>query len=759
MLATPLSTLRRALLALARSRGYLAAAALTLAVGIGATTALFGVVDAVLLRPLPYAAPERLVRVWPEGGVGKMTLASLQRRARAFAALEGWQPPQPVSDAFWRVQLGADARAVGRLVRVDGVAHRVVGVMPPSFRLPAPDVALWTPVRMDPAQVADYTWFWNLSLVGRLAPGVTAAQARAEARTLVPALRGEFPMRLPDEWGATMDVQPMQEAIVGRTRGTLYLLLGAVSVMLVVSIVNVAGLTLVRAARRERELTVRAALGAGRGRLFGELVAEGLVLAGVVAALGAALAWALTRGIVRMLPAGSSGVLPRVEEIAGDRRVLGVAVLVAVGAGALSTLIPAARASRPTVRGALAEGGRGSAGGRARQRTLRWLVTAQVGLGVTLAAGAGLLGLSLLRLLDEDPGFRAERVAVTAVPLPSVERDTAARARAFYGALLPRVRAIPGVTAAAMATGVPFDGGEGYGPIDVERFPTPPGGSRPNVANNTITADYARVLGVPLLAGRMLTDADRDGATPVAVVDAEAAKVLWEGMDPKDVIGQRVKYVYLDQWITVVGVVGNVRRDSLSARPAPTLYRPIGQGFAGPMRLVVRGTAAPETLAPALRRAVAELEPTVPLGRVEPLAGVVARSAARARFVAQLLAGFALVAVALGAVGVYGVVAYSVARRTREIGVRSALGASPLQIRALVLRDGARMAAAGIAATLAGALAAAGLGWAFLHGVRPVEPAVLLGVSATLLLVVLAASALPARRAARVDPLEALRTE
>jgi putative ABC transport system permease protein len=260
--------------------------------------------------------------------------------------------------------------------------------------------------------------------------------------------------------------------------------------------------------------------------------------------------------------------------------------------------------------------------------------------------------------------------------------------------------------------------------------------------------------------GRDLATTDRDDTPAVALVDAEAVRQLWPGLKLEEVIGQRVKYVYLKDWITVVGVVGDVRRDSLSANPVPTMYRPLAQGFAPQqMRLIARGSADAAALAPALRRIVAEVEPTVPVGRVQPLAGLVARSAARSRFVAQLLAGFALIAVALGAVGVYGVVAFAVARRTREIGVRSALGASPLQIRALVLRDGTRMALGGIAVGLAGALATAGLLRAFLFGVRTVEPLVLAGVSATLLLVVLAASALPARRASRVDPLVALRTE
>jgi predicted permease len=803
---TPLSDLRRASRTLRRDRGYLAAAVLTLTIGIGATTALFGVVNAVLLRPLPFAQPDRLVRVWPDAAVGKATFVSMREKARTLSALAAYQGAQQVSvltgdapsrvtasqvtgalfatlgvearlgralrpddevpaaervavvsDAFWRERLGADPRAVGRLVRVDGLPHRVVGVMPASFRLPSADVGLWTPARLDPRQFADYTWYFNLNLVGRLAPGVTAEQARAEMRTLVPRLRAEFPMRMPDDWGTTMDVQPLQEAIVGRSRGTLYLLLAAVGMTLLVAVVNVTGLTLVRTARRERELTVRAALGAGRVRLLRELTAEGLVIAAGAALLGSGLAWLLTRGIVRLLPGVPGQALPRADEITIDGAVLGAATLVALVTGVLATLLPAMRASRPDMRGALAEGGRNAAGGRARQRTLAALVTAQVALGVTLAAGAGMLGLSLVRLLDVDPGFRAAHVTVAEVPLPSVASDTTARARAFYATLEARARALPGVTDAAMATGVPFGGGEGLGPIHVEASPVAPGGALPTVAFNTVTPRLPRVLGVPLLAGRDFAPADDAEAPAVALVDAEAARVLWPGRH--DVVGQRIKYVYLKDWITVVGVVGSVRRDSLSAALVPTIYRPLMQNAVAPMRLVVRGTADAATLAPALTRIVRELEPTVPLGAVRPLSGLVADSAARPRFVAQLLAAFALVAVVLGAVGVYGVVAFAVARRTRELGVRSALGATPGAIRALVLRDGGRLAAAGVVVGLLGALASGRLLQRFLFGVSATDPLVLGAVSVLLPAVVLAASALPARRAARVDPLHALRAD
>ena len=805
---SPFPILQRALRALLRDPGYLATAVLTLALGIGVTTALFGVVHAVLLRPLPYADASRLVRVWPEAGVGKATYVSLAARTQTLAALAGYQTPQPVSvqgdgeparldasmvtgslfptlgvgaqlgralstgddapqaervavvsDAYWRERMGGDPRAVGRMVTVDGVQHRVVGVMPRSFRLPASSVALWLPARLDPANFGDYWWYWTLNLVGRLKPGVDVAQARAELRTLAPTLRGEFPMRLPDDWGATIDAAPLQESLVGSARRTLYLLLAGVASVLAVAVVNVTGLTLVRAARRERELVVRAALGAGRARLLRELLAEGVVMAALAGLLGAALAWGMTQLLVLAMPRAAGQALPRADEIAIDGTALAVACGIALLAGIAATLLPSLRASRPRIRGALADGGRTVAGSRARQRTLGALVTAQIAMGVTLAGGAGLLATSLLKLLQVDPGFRAEHVTVAEVPAPVVSTDTVAHTRAFYASLLTRVRALPGVQHAALGTGVPFSAsGEAQGPLDVEASPVAPGADRPSYSMSTISPGYPRTLGVPLLAGRELRDDDRAGTTRVALVDAAAARQLWPGR--QDVLGQRVKFVYLQEWITVVGVVGNVRRDSLSAEPRPTLYLPLAQHFApATMRLVVRGDADAAVLAPALRAVLRDLDPAVPLGSLRSLDGLVVESAARPRFVAGLLAAFALVAVVLGAVGVYGVVAFAVARRMRELGVRSALGATPAAIRALVLRDGASLATAGVACGIVGTLAVGRLLRGFLYGVGAADPLVLLAVSALLFAVTLLASALPARRAARADPLVTLRAD
>ena len=808
-----LADLRHAWRALRRAPAYLLAAVLTLALGVGATTALFGVVDAVLLRALPYAEPSRLVRVWPTNTTPDALYELLRARSGAYAALAAYTEPADVSvvvgveparvaaaaltgdllatlgvrpalgrplapddgragaapvavvsDAFWRERLGGDPRAVGRLVAVDGVAHRVVGVMAPGFALPSAGVALWTAARIDPTDGAAHWWNWRLHLVGRLRPGVTVAQAAAESRALVVRAGQEaFPMRMNADFGADLTVLPFQEALVGGARAPLLLLFAAVGVVLLVAVVNVTGLALVRAAGRVREVTVRAAIGATRARLARQLLAEGVVVAALAAALGAALAWGLTRAVVAALPRAGAGVVPRAEAIGVDGRALAFAVLVALAAGVAAAFVPALAAARVDLRGALADGARGAGEGRRRRRTLEALVAAQVALGVVLAAGAGLLGTSLARLRAVPPGFRTAQVTVAEVPPPAGGRagDRDARTRQFYDALVARARALPGVDAAALASTVPFDNRGLGGVFDLEAHPRPVGDDWKAVDYAAVSPGALGVLGVPLLAGRDVADADREGAPLVALVDVTAARRYWpELRDVRAVLGQRVRRPAPGSpWLTVVGVVGAVLRDSLDGAPDPTLYLPVAQDFVGELRVVTRGPAGPAALAPALRHAVRALDPTVPVGAVRPFGALVDGSAARARFVARLLVAFAGLAVLLAAVGVYGVVAFATARRTRELGVRVALGATPAAVRALVLGAGARLAMVGAAAGLVGAVAAGRLVRGFLYGVSPGDPWVLAGAAALVGAVTLGATLLPARRAARVNPLAALRAE
>lgn len=817
-----LPTLRSAWRALRRSPGYLAAAVLTLALGIGATTALFGVVDRVLLRPLPYREPAQLVRIW-NTAVADGLYDAIRTRSTAYQDVAAYgypfdatvladaaKRPEPVraqtssvtgnlfatlgvraalgrtlrpddgrpnaplvavvSDQYWRDHLASDPRVVGRRVSIDGTPYEIVGVMPPEFQLPAASTALWTAHRLDPTNRVDYWWSWSLQPIGRLKPGVTPAQAELQTRAIVErAGQHDYPSRMQPDFGRDLQVLPLQAALVGGARTTFVLLFGGVTVMLLVAVVNATGLALVRAAGRARELTVRAAIGAVRGQLVAQLVAEGLVVAGLAAVVGAGLAWGITRGLAAALPPALVEGVPGAEALGLDARALAFACVVALVAGVSAALLPALGASRVDLRGALTEGARGTTGGLGGRRGLARLVIAQVALGVVLAAGAGLLATSLTRLQAIDPGFRATRVTVAEVPKPiaadvppptAVQSD-AVRTRAFYDALLARVRTLPGVQVAALARTVPFGRGLYVSVLDVEAHPRAEGGEWNTFKYVNVTPGAMRALGIPLLAGRDLTDADREGAPLVAMVDSSAAHQYWpEFPDPRRVVGQRVRQPGdKAPWITIVGIVGGVRTDSLSGKASPTIYTPMGQESPQGMQVIVRGSVTAATLAPALRQIVGDLDRTVPVGRVRPLPEMVDASAARARFVTRMLVAFAAAAVLLAAVGVYGVAAFAVARRTREVGVRVALGAAPAAIRAMVLRDGARLAAIGVAI---GLIVAGGAGWVArgaLYGIAPVEPGVLAGVAVLFGAVALAATALPARRAARIDPLIAMRAE
>jgi predicted permease len=787
-----------------RQPAFTLVAVATLALGIGANAAIFSVVSAVLLRPLPFREPERLVSIWPGAAMTLGVFTDVRRRVRTFEDVAGYSPRGEVSltgtgreparveasrvtanfidllgvrpaigrafapgedrpgrdrvalisHGLWARRLGADSLVIGSRIDVDGLPRTVVGVMPPGFRFPSPDVQLWLPITFDAADVGSYWGYGRLAAVARLRPDVSVAQARAEAVPIIKDAGKLFPWRMPDTWGEGADVIPLHESLVGSTRHTLLVLLGAVGLLLVVACVNVANLLLGRAASREREFAIRGALGAGRGRLARQLLTESLLLAawGTVAGLAVAH-WSL-RLLVALLPAG----MPRLGEIAIDGTVFGFAATLALVTGVAFGLAPAARAARPDLRSALGAGGRGSDGGASpRRRLSAALVVAQVALAVILVTAAGLLIKSVWRLHHVDPGFRAEHAIVAVVPLPSFPADTPSRARIFYDAVVENIRRHPGVRAAAVTSHLPLSGRLSSSAIDVEGHPTPPGGIPPTPEMVSTSADYLRAMGIPLLAGRALFDSDREDGPWVALVDQTAARQLWPGESP---VGKRLKYVWQQRWITVVGVVGSVKRDSLSGPSYATVYRPMRQGLTpAAAHLVVRTDLDAASLSPALRAAVGAVDPNVPVTDVRRLSDVVAATAARARFTMLLLSCFAAVALLLGAVGIYGVVAYAVARRTREIGVRMALGADSPTVLRMVLRDGGRLAALGVLIGLAGALAASRVLAGLLFGVAPWDAQVFVLVPVALGAVALFATFVPARRAAHVDPLVAIRAE
>ncbi|MET0398767.1 MAG: ABC transporter permease [Longimicrobiaceae bacterium] len=793
---TLLQDLRFALRTLLRSPAFAGVAILTLALGIGAVATLFSVVDGVLLRPLPFREPDRLVSVSPALLRGEYVLA--RDRSRSFAELGGYQggvgfglsgggEPERVTGAYastnlfaalgaepllgrgfaagedqpgrgavvvlghglWRRRFGGDPAAVGRTVTLDGEPRTVVGVMPAEFRFPSAETELWVPVPLDPAPHAVGA-LWGMGgfqAVGRLAPGATPRQALAELGALARAMRAENPLWTPPEpYRADAAVVPLRDAVVGEVRPTLLVLLAAVGFVLLIACANVANLLLARGLGRAREMALRSALGAGRGRLVRQLLTESLVLALAGGAAGLLLAsWGL-RWLVAALPADT----PRLAEVALDGRVTALALGATLLTGVAAGLLPAWRVTRRELQGPLREGA-GAGGGRRRLSGV--LVAAEIGLAMVLVVGAGLLIRSVRALVAVDPGFRTERVVSARIDPPESLYGDPARQRAFYAEVLGRVQALPGVGAAGLTSQLPLGGEPSSWATAVEGVTLDPN-ALPMFDRRAVTPEYLRTLGVRLVRGRAFTAADREDAPPVALVDEAAARRFWPAEDP---VGKRIGHPWANDWMTVVGVVAEVRSAGLAGEQNPAYYVPFAQKPGAGMTLVARTTSPPEALAGSLRAVVAGVDPRVPVSRVRAMDEWVAQSVARPRLTAVLLGAFAGLALLLGAVGVYGVVAYTVGERTREIGLRIALGAGVGDVVGMVLRQGALLAAAGIGAGLLASLAATRALAGLLYGVTATDPLTFAVVPAILAAAALLATWLPARRASRVDPMSALR--
>jgi predicted permease len=795
--------------ALSRRPAFLTITVITLALGIGANAAIFSIVDAALLKPLPYADPDRLVSVWPDGAMMPGVFVQVRDRTRTLSPIAGYSDglavsmtgtseparlvqsdvtsrffdvlgvgaevgrtfldgeDQPGRDrivvlghALWQQEFGADPQVIGRSVRINGIARTVVGVMPSGFRFPTPAVDLWVPVSLDasPANIGPYWGTSHLNVIGRLRSDVSVRQAEQDVAVLVDRSRTSFPWRMADAWGKGVTVVPLDRKVVGDVGPMLLVLFGAVAVVLLIACVNVANLLLSRAAVREREMAIRASLGAGRGRIVRQLLTESVMLALLGGAVGIAVGAVGMRALLLLLPAG----MPRITEVSIDGRVLAFTALTALLTGVCFGLAPALRATQPTLQTVL--GATRNAGGSfARRRLSEWLVVAQIGLGVVLVIGAGLLIKSFWRLHQVELGFRPEQVIAADIPIPSFPSDTATRALAFFNAVLEQSRAIPGVRSAAVASVLPFGGSgsmQNSFAAEIEAHPQPPGAPAPMLVRTVVSEDYFTTLGIPLLRGRGLTAGDREGTPAVTLVDDLTARRLWPNADA---MGQRFRPVWMKPWMTVVGIVGTVKRDSLSSAGEVSIYLPMsntgGFWFPTQMTLIVRADGDAPTIAARLRAAVAAVDPSVPVNAVRPLDDLVSTSAARARFTMVLLATFAAVALALGAVGIYGVIAFAVARRTREIGVRMALGARATDVLRMVLREGGVLVAAGVTLGIVGAFAGSRVLARFLFGVTPSDPSVFVAVPALLGLVAVGACLIPARRAARVDPMVALRGE
>ncbi len=815
-----LQDVRYSLRLLARSPGFTAVAVLTLALGIGANAAIFSVVNAVLLQPLPYRAPERLVSIYskftnqgfdhfwispPEylelrqmaasfedmGGYrnqavnvsGKerplrvtavyataSTLSTLgvpAERGRWFSAAEDRPHAEPVvllGDALWRRAFGADPGLVGRRILVDGAYRTVVGVMPPRAQIGGERVEAWLPVALgplDPTQRGSHF----LDLVARLRPGVTLQQARAEMAGLLVRWKSLVPagQHTPSPERHPLVLAPLLEDTVGEARPALRLLWGAVGLVLLIACANVANLQLARAEGRQREIAVRTALGAGGWRLLRQFLTESLLLSlfgGVAGILLAA--WG-----VRTLVAASPDGVPRmveVGEIGVDPWCLGFTFAVSVIAGIAFGLAPAVHARAGALVGALKEGGQRSTAGSARQRLRRGLVVAEVTLAAVLVVGAGLLLRSFWELQRVDPGFQARGLLTMELALPQTTYATPTRVTAFVERLTERLQALPGVESAAVMNGLPPRREVDANDTVFESVPVDPKGPPHNVDFwQFVTAGYFRTMRIPLVAGRFFSAQDGAQGAGVAVINETMARTFWPGKDP---LGQRVKSYGRDaRWMTIVGIAHDVKQQGLDRKTGTELYfleaqAPATTGYA-PLELhvVLRGAGDPLALAGPARAEIQRLDPTLPVAHVLPMERVLAQSMSRSRFVTLLVLLFALVALALAAVGTYGVLAYSVEQRTREIGVRMALGAEMGGILAMVLRQGMGLAASGLALGLGLAVVLRRVLASLLFGVSPTDPLTLTGVAAILALVAAAACYLPARRAAAVAPAVALRHE
>ncbi len=793
--------LRHASRALRRSPGFTGVAVLTLALGIGANTAIFSVVDGVLLDPLPYPEPDRIVMVFETrseptpGNFSYANLEDVRERARSFGALAAWGAGSAtltgageaarvdgarvtpeffrvfgvepalgrtilaeeteagadavvvLSDGVWRDRFGADPDVLGRAVTLDGRAHTVIGVMPPGYGAPY-DARLWRPFVASPDPVRRRA-FHNLRAVGRLAPGVDAVAAQAEVDGLMGALAGAYPEA---NANAGARVRTLRDVIVEDARPALLMLLGAVGFLLLVACANVANLLLARATARRREIGVRVALGAGRGRLARELLAESVALAALGGAAGALLAVFATDALLAL----GADMIPRADRVGVDVRALGFAAALSLATGVAFGLLPALRASRTPPMAVLRSGRGESAAGESR-RLRGALVVAELALTVVLVCGAGLLLRSFAELRQVDPGFDAERMVGFELALPEARYEAPERVVGFYDELTDRLEALPGVRSAATALTPPLAGGGWTTTLRIEGRPRPES-ELPSVAFNVVSAGYFATIGTPVLRGREFDAGDDADAPRVVLINRSAAERFWPGEDP---VGRRINAGPNPEapYATIVGVVADVREGPLESAAGPTLYFPQAREAFRSVAVVARTEADAAAVLPSVREAVAALDPELPVQGLGTVEQHLSSAVAEPRFNAAILASLAWLALVLACVGIYAVVAYAVGRRTREIGVRIAVGADRRDVMRLVLGDGMRLAGMGLAIGLAGALAVTRLLSGLLYDVSAADPLTFAAVAALVTLTALAATWLPARRATRVDPIRVLRQE
>lgn len=798
-----LQDVRFALRACRKNPGFTSVVVLTLALGIGANTAIFSLVNGILLQPLPYPHPEQLVNASYTGPVPKGAFLGFQEQLKSmeiaaytwsgfnvssegnsvringtevssnFFTLLGVLPLQGrvfrqgdelpgqdhlaiISYGLWQRRFGSDPQIVGRWMNVDDTARQIVGVMPRDFSFPAPSIEMWVPASADAQRMWKGFLFW---MVGRIKPGVDLAGARAEFKTAAPQVVAHYPWQMGKNYTPAFNIGPLQHDSVGRVRPTLLLLLGAVALILLVACVNVANLLLGKSAVRQKEIAVRTVLGASRRRIVRQLLTESTLLALAGGAVGVLFAFGSLDLLKSFLPAYT----PRLADVHIDGRVMGFSLIVSLLTGLVFGIAPALHASITGVEQSLKAGAQTASIGRKSKRLSSALVVAEVALAVLLVSGAGLLIKSVYVLMQSTTGVQSDQLLTAHITPASSFCRKNNDCRNFYSQVLEQVRTIPGVKDAAVSDGIPLYN-VGRTVVAVEDRPEFSPENPYSTWEFSVSPDYLPTMGIPVLRGRNFDNSDTAQSAKVVLIEKKLADFFWPGQDP---IGKQIKPSWMKEWRTVIGVVQDVHAytispDDVAARMIGAVYFPEAQGIVSPpgeMDLVVRTEGDPLATARYLPQAVAKVNPNVPASRIRTMDEIIHLSIAAPRSTMWLFTAFASLALLLGVVGIYSVLSYAVAQRTREIGIRMALGAERWEVMGLLLRQGSYLTVMGLAIGVGSALALTRFMASLLHGVQPKDPLTLALVSGLVGSASITACLIPSRRATRVDPTVALKYE